>query len=58
MHRKLRYAEMAKALGISERLLKNWVRNRVVPYTKVKRLVLFDPIKVESALERFQREPR
>jgi excisionase family DNA binding protein len=58
MHRKLRYAEMAKALGISERLLKNWVRDRVVPYTKVKRLVLFDPIKVESALERFQREPR
>jgi hypothetical protein len=49
---------MAKALGISERLLKNWVRDRVVPFTKIKRVVLFDPVKVEAALERFERQPR
>jgi excisionase family DNA binding protein len=49
---------MAEALGISERLLKNWVRDRVIPFTKIKRVVLFDLAKVESALERFERQPR
>jgi hypothetical protein len=49
---------MAEALGISERLLKNWVRDRLVPFTKIKRVVLFDPVKVESALGRFERRPR
>jgi hypothetical protein len=49
---------MAEALGISERLLKNWVRDRVVPYTKIKRVVLFDPTKVEAALCQFERLPR
>ena len=58
MHIKYRYTQMAKALGISERLLKNWVRDRVVPFTKIKRVVLFDPVKVEAALERFERKPR
>jgi excisionase family DNA binding protein len=58
MHRKYRYAQMAEALGISERLLKNWVRDRVIPFTKIKRVVLFDPVRVEAALERFERQPR
>ena len=58
MRQKYRYAEMAKALRISERLLKNWVRDRVVPFTKIKRVVLFDPVRVEAALERFERQPR
>ena len=58
MDKKLRYAGMAQALGISERLLKNWVRDRVVPFIKIKRVVLFDPVKVEAALGRFERCPR
>jgi hypothetical protein len=58
MNRKLRYAEMAEELGISERLLKSWVRDRVVPFTKIKRVVLFDPVKVDVALERFERQSR
>jgi hypothetical protein len=49
---------MAEALGISTRLLKSWVRDRVVPYTKIKRAVLFDPTKVDAALGRFERRPR
>jgi hypothetical protein len=49
---------MAETLGIPERLLKNWVRDRVVPYTKINRVVLFDPTKVEVALARFERQPR
>ena len=58
MQQLARYPKMAEALGISERLLKNWVRDRVVPFTKIKRVVLFDPVKVEAALERFERKPR
>jgi hypothetical protein len=58
MHQKYRYADMAKALGISERLLKNWVRDRMVPFTKIKRVVLFDPAKVEAALGRFERQAK
>jgi hypothetical protein len=58
MDKKLRYAQMAEALGISERLLKNWVRDRVVPFAKIKRVVLFDPVKVEAALARFERRQK
>jgi hypothetical protein len=48
---------MAEALGIKERLLKKWVSLRLVPYTKVGRTVLFDPTKVEVALEKYERQP-
>ena len=54
----LRYKDMAKELGISERLLKDWVSRRLVPLIKVRRLVLFDPVKVEAALSKFERSQR
>ena len=56
IQRRLRYPQMAEALGVSERLLKNWVRDRVVPFIKIKRCVLFDPEAVEAALKRFERK--
>jgi hypothetical protein len=49
---------MAEALGISERLLKNWVRDRVVPFIKINRVVLFDPADVSKALEQYTREAK
>lgn len=45
----------AQRLGISKRQLRNWMETRVVPFTKVKRVILFDPIKVDKALEKFER---
>ena len=54
----LRYKDMAKELGISERLLKDWVSKRLVPFIKIRRLILFDPVKVEAALAKFERSPR
>jgi hypothetical protein len=54
----LRYKVMARELGISERLLKDWVSKRLVPFIKVRRLVLFDPLKVEAALAKFERSER
>jgi excisionase family DNA binding protein len=51
----LRYPDMAQELGISLRTLKGWVADRLVPYVKVKRLVLFEPAKVRAALEKLER---
>ena len=47
---------MAAELGISLRTLKGWVADRLVPYVKVKRVVLFEPGKVRAALERLERK--
>jgi hypothetical protein len=52
----LRYPDMAAELGVSLRTLKGWVADRLVPYVKVKRLVLFEPVKVKAALERMERK--
>ena len=51
----LRYPEMAARLGITPRCPKNWVSDRLVPYIKFQRTVLFDPDKVEAALRQKER---
>jgi len=53
----VRYKEMARQLGVSERTLKDMVKRRVIPYIKIRRLVLFDPVKVEAALAKYERQP-
>ena len=52
----LRYPDMAQELGVSLRTLKNWVADRLVPYMKIKRVVLFEPAKVRAALEKLERK--
>jgi hypothetical protein len=52
----LRYPDMAAELGVSLRTLKGWVATRLIPYVKVKRVVLFEPVKVKAALERLERK--
>jgi predicted site-specific integrase-resolvase len=52
----LRYPDMAQELGVSPRTLKNWVADRLVPYVKINRVVLFEPSKVKAALERLERK--
>jgi hypothetical protein len=54
----LRYPAMAAELGVSLRTLKGWVAARLVPYVRVKRLVLFEPPKVKAALERLERKAK
>lgn len=44
----------AKRLDISRRLLTKWMKNRTVPFIKNGRTVLFDPVKVDAALARFE----
>ena len=52
----LRPLELAKALHVSDRLIRKWQADRVIPYIKIGRLTLFDVDKVMAALERFERK--
>jgi excisionase family DNA binding protein len=58
MNRKVRTKEMAELLGISVRTLRNWVEMRIIPFYKVRRVILFDPESVEAALKEYERTPK
>jgi hypothetical protein len=47
---------MASRLGFTDRHLRNLQKQRIVPFIKIKGLVLFDPDKVFAALEKFERK--
>ena len=55
---------MAERYNVSVRTVDNWMTRRVIPYVKIDRLVLFDPVKTDEALDRFEykvstgREPK
>jgi excisionase family DNA binding protein len=51
----LRPKELAERLSISPRQLRQWQHDKVIPFLKIGRTVLFDPTKVATALERFER---
>jgi hypothetical protein len=56
MQSKLREKEMAGRLGVSERTLRSWRAVRIVPFIKIRKVILFDPDAVEAALRRFERK--
>ena len=45
----------AQRLSVSDRQLRDWIRDRVVPFTKVGATILFDPAKVDAALAAYER---
>jgi DNA-binding transcriptional MerR regulator len=47
--------EMAARLSVTPRTLRNWRSKRLVPFIKVRKVILFDPAKVLAALEKFER---
>jgi hypothetical protein len=51
-----RQKELAEALRVSPRCIRNWRERRIIPFFKVGRVVLFDIEKVMCALERFERK--
>ena len=55
MNQKVREKVIAELLGVSERTVRNWRASRIIPYTKVGRIILFDPESVERALLKFER---
>ncbi|MDA7667763.1 helix-turn-helix domain-containing protein, partial [bacterium] len=46
----VRKSAMAKALGVSQRTLENWMATRIVPYQKIGKVVCFDPDAVKSTI--------
>ena len=56
MKQKVREKVIAELLGVSERTVRNWRTSRIIPYTKVGRIILFDPEAVERALLKFERK--
>jgi excisionase family DNA binding protein len=55
MKQKVREKVIAGLLGVSERTVRNWRASRIIPYTKIGRVILFDPESVERALLKFER---
>lgn len=56
MPKLFRQKELAGALHVSERCVRNWQERRIIPFVKIGRVVLFDIEKVMSSLERFERK--
>jgi len=48
-------SEMAARLSVTPRTLRNWRSQRLVPFIKVRKVILFDPAKVIAELEKFER---
>lgn len=51
----LKESEMAERLSVTRRTLRNWRFLQLVPFIKVRGIILFDPEKVIAALEKFER---
>lgn len=46
-----RYADLARYLGVSEDKLRRDVMNRAIPFTKIGRVVRFDPEEIDTWLK-------
>jgi excisionase family DNA binding protein len=52
----LRVIQYADHIGVSERTVRQWMYDGVIPFIKVRgHLVLIDPIKADQALARLER---
>jgi hypothetical protein len=54
----VRPRQYAAARGISSFTVRLWIRDRVIPYMKIKHLILIDPVKADAALEKFERNQK
>jgi len=52
----LRPVEYAKVCGVSYITVKRWLRDRVIPFVKVNRVVLIDPERAKAALNKHERK--
>jgi hypothetical protein len=54
----LRKQALAARLSVSVRCLENWMTRRIIPFTKIGGVVLFDPAEVDAALKAFHCDGR
>lgn len=51
----LREPQQAAVLNISRRTLRDWRAAGIIPFLKIRRVVLYDPVAVLAALAKFER---
>jgi hypothetical protein len=51
----LRGSEMAEMIPVKERTLRLWRANKVIPFVKIRHVILYDPDAVFAALAKFER---
>jgi excisionase family DNA binding protein len=44
--------KVAEKLGVSERTIERWMKDRLIPYSRINGLVRFDEKKIDMWLER------
>jgi excisionase family DNA binding protein len=54
--KKNRVWQEAARLGVSERQIYDWMREKVIPFIRIGQTILFDPAKVDAALAVHERE--
>jgi predicted site-specific integrase-resolvase len=54
----VRPTQLAKMFGVSTRTLRNWMVMGVIPFRRIKRVILFDPVEAKTALDRFRTEAK
>jgi excisionase family DNA binding protein len=47
--------ELAELHRVTTRTVRNWMRGRLIPFIRIGRVLRFNPLKVQSALNRFER---
>jgi excisionase family DNA binding protein len=52
----LRVKEFAQACGVAEITVKRWLRDRVIPFNKIGKVVLIDPERAKAALNKHERK--
>lgn len=53
---KITRKQLAELQGVSVETVRNWEREKIIPFIKVGNVIRFDLEKVEKALEKFERK--
>jgi DNA-binding transcriptional MerR regulator len=56
MNKRVGEGEITELLGVSPRTVRNWRSSRIIPFTKINRVILYYPLSVEQALLKFERK--
>jgi hypothetical protein len=52
----LRPDEYAASIGISRRVVDGWMKKNVIPFSKIGRIILIDPVKANAAIDELERK--
>jgi excisionase family DNA binding protein len=56
MKQKVRVGQYARSKGVSEKTIRRLLADKVIPFTKLGRMILIDAEAADAALEKFTRK--